>query len=131
MSAQAEGLGFAAQCRSDPVRVAHERLFQGRIPCKWRYPRPSAWADRGGLTGRNTKTRCEKSTTATQQTMMKELKTFMLRMDPALHEALEAWAQQEMRSLNGQIEFLLKEAVAKRMGADKETRRQGDKETEN
>ena len=44
---------------------------------------------------------------------MKERKPFLLRMDPALHEALEAWAAQELRSLNGQIEFLLKEAVAK------------------
>ena len=44
---------------------------------------------------------------------MKERKPFLLRMDPALHEALEAWAQQELRSLNGQIEYLLKEAVAK------------------
>lgn len=45
---------------------------------------------------------------------MKQRKSFLLRMDPALCEALEAWAQQELRSVNGQIEFLLKEAVAKR-----------------
>jgi hypothetical protein len=45
---------------------------------------------------------------------MKPRKSFLLRMDPALYEALEAWSQQEMRSLNGQIEYLLKEAVAKR-----------------
>jgi hypothetical protein len=45
---------------------------------------------------------------------MRERKPFLLRMDPALHEALEAWAAQEMRSLNGQIEYLLKDAVAKR-----------------
>lgn len=45
---------------------------------------------------------------------MKERKAFLLRMDPALYAALEAWAQQELRSLNGQIEFLLKEAVSKR-----------------
>lgn len=45
---------------------------------------------------------------------MKTRKPFLLRMDPALHDALEAWAQQELRSLNGQIEFLLKEAVARR-----------------
>ena len=44
---------------------------------------------------------------------MKERKSFLLRMDPKLYEALEAWAQQELRSLNGQIEYLLKEAVAK------------------
>lgn len=35
-------------------------------------------------------------------------------MDPALYEALEAWAAQELRSLNGQIEYLLKEAVTRR-----------------
>jgi hypothetical protein len=45
---------------------------------------------------------------------MKERKAFLLRMDPTLYQTLEAWAQQEMRSLNGQIEYLLKEAVAKR-----------------
>jgi hypothetical protein len=44
---------------------------------------------------------------------MKDRKAFLLRMDPALCAALEAWAQQELRSLNGQIEYLLKEAVAK------------------
>jgi hypothetical protein len=45
---------------------------------------------------------------------MKARKPFLLRIDPALHQALEEWAQQEMRSLNGQIEYLLREAVAKR-----------------
>ena len=45
--------------------------------------------------------------------IMKQRKPFLLRMDPALHDALESWAQQELRSLNGQIEYLLKEAVAK------------------
>ena len=35
-------------------------------------------------------------------------------MDPALYRALESWAGQELRSLNGQIEYILKEAVAKR-----------------
>ena len=41
-------------------------------------------------------------------------KSFLLRMNPALYEQLEAWARQEMRSVNGQIEFLLKEAVSQR-----------------
>ena len=45
---------------------------------------------------------------------MKSRKAFLLRIDPNLHEALEAWAQQELRSLNGQIEFILKEAVNRR-----------------
>jgi hypothetical protein len=48
---------------------------------------------------------------------MKERKSFLLRMDPALYVALEGWALQELRSLNGQIEYLLKEAVAKRRKA--------------
>jgi hypothetical protein len=45
---------------------------------------------------------------------MKQRKAFLLRMDPALYEALEGWAQQELRSLNAQIEFVLKQAVAQR-----------------
>lgn len=43
-----------------------------------------------------------------------ERKSFLLRVDPALYTALEGWAQQEMRSVNGQIEFLLKQAVLAR-----------------
>ena len=43
-----------------------------------------------------------------------ERKSFLLRMDPALYAALERWAQQELRSVNGQIEFLLREAVRRR-----------------
>ena len=44
---------------------------------------------------------------------MKSRKPFLLRISPALYDELEAWAQQEFRSVNGQIEYLLKEAVAK------------------
>jgi hypothetical protein len=43
-------------------------------------------------------------------------KSFALRIDPNLWSELEAWAQQEMRSVNGQIEFILREAVARRKG---------------
>jgi hypothetical protein len=43
---------------------------------------------------------------------MKERKPFLLRLDPALYESLEHWAQQELRSVNGQIEFLLRQAVS-------------------
>ena len=43
-------------------------------------------------------------------------KPFLLRIDPALWAELEAWAQDELRSVNGQIEYLLKQAVAKRRG---------------
>jgi hypothetical protein len=42
---------------------------------------------------------------------MKSRKSFLLRINPDLYEALEAWAQQELRSINGQIEYILKEAV--------------------
>ena len=45
---------------------------------------------------------------------MKSRKSFLLRLDPALYEALERWAEQEMRSVNGQIEFLLKQSVLAR-----------------
>lgn len=38
-------------------------------------------------------------------------KTFLLRLDPALYEALARWAQHDLRSVNGQIEFLLRQAV--------------------
>jgi hypothetical protein len=47
---------------------------------------------------------------------MKERKPFLLRLDPGLYEALEQWAQQELRSVNGQIEFLLRDAVNRRRG---------------
>ena len=45
---------------------------------------------------------------------MKQRKSFLLRMDPALYDALASWAQQEFRSLNGQIEYLLEEMVRQR-----------------
>jgi hypothetical protein len=48
---------------------------------------------------------------------MMERKTFLLRIDPALWAELEAWAQDELRSVNGQIEYLLREAVQKRKGS--------------
>ncbi|HEX3987804.1 MAG TPA: toxin-antitoxin system HicB family antitoxin [Verrucomicrobiae bacterium] len=47
---------------------------------------------------------------------MAERKPFLLRIDPALWSEIEAWAQDELRSVNGQIEYLLKQAVAKRKG---------------
>lgn len=43
-------------------------------------------------------------------------KSFPLRIDPKLWEEIEAWAHQEFRSVNGQIEFLLREAVRRRKG---------------
>ncbi|NOU92821.1 hypothetical protein GC093_06190 [Paenibacillus sp. LMG 31456] len=40
-------------------------------------------------------------------------KNFALRLDPKLYEALERWANDEFRSVNGHIEFLLREATAR------------------
>jgi hypothetical protein len=45
---------------------------------------------------------------------MKPRKSFLLRISPDLYEALEAWAQQELRSVNGQIEYVLQDAVRRR-----------------
>ena len=39
-------------------------------------------------------------------------KPFLLRIDPATHALLQTWADDEFRSLNGQIEFLLRRALA-------------------
>jgi len=44
-------------------------------------------------------------------------KSFLLRMDPELWAEMEAWAAAELRSVNGQIEYLLRQAVARRKGA--------------
>jgi hypothetical protein len=40
-----------------------------------------------------------------------ERKSFLIRVDPRLHAALEKWAADELRSVNAQIEFLLTRAV--------------------
>jgi hypothetical protein len=47
-----------------------------------------------------------------------ERKPFLLRVDPAVLEALQRWANDDLRSLNAQIEFLLRRALqdAGRMG---------------
>ena len=39
-------------------------------------------------------------------------KPFLLRIDPAVLEALQRWADDDLRSLNGQIEFLLRKSLA-------------------
>ncbi|MCP2165142.1 hypothetical protein [Goodfellowiella coeruleoviolacea] len=43
---------------------------------------------------------------------MAERKSFLLRLDPAVHDALSRWANDELRSVNAQIEFLLRRALA-------------------
>jgi hypothetical protein len=41
-----------------------------------------------------------------------ERKGILLRLDPAVHDALARWAADELRSTNAQIEFLLRRALA-------------------
>jgi len=48
---------------------------------------------------------------------MDSKKSFLLRMDPELWTELESWAAAELRSVNGQIEYLLRQAVLKRKGS--------------
>jgi hypothetical protein len=43
-----------------------------------------------------------------------ERKSFLLRLPPELWKELERWAADELRSVNGQIEYLLRQAVARR-----------------
>ena len=42
---------------------------------------------------------------------MTERKKILLRLDPAVHDALARWASDELRSTNAQIEFLLRRAL--------------------
>jgi len=46
--------------------------------------------------------------------MAESRKSFLLRISPKLWAEVESWAQEDLRSVNGQIEFLLRQAVAKR-----------------
>lgn len=43
---------------------------------------------------------------------MTERKSVLLRLDPAVHDALARWASDELRSTNAQIEYLLRRALA-------------------
>jgi hypothetical protein len=54
-----------------------------------------------------------------------ERKAFLLRLDPALHDALQRWAGAELRSVNAQIEFLLRRSLqeAGRLGKTGEQQR--------
>ncbi|MBI5868103.1 MAG: hypothetical protein HZB43_07445 [candidate division Zixibacteria bacterium] len=42
---------------------------------------------------------------------MAERKPYLLRLDPEVFEAMQRWADDELRSLNGQIEFALRRAL--------------------
>ena len=55
---------------------------------------------------------------------MSDRKPFLLRIDREVMDALQRWADDDLRSLNGQIEFLLRKALkdAKRIAEDEERR---------
>jgi hypothetical protein len=52
---------------------------------------------------------------------MAQRKAFLLRLPKPLYDDLNVWAKDELRSLNAQIEFLLREATKKREKARKKT----------
>ncbi len=44
---------------------------------------------------------------------MGDRKAFLLRLNPAVHAAMERWARDDLRSLNAQVEFALRMALEK------------------
>lgn len=52
---------------------------------------------------------------------MAQKKAVILRIDPNLWKDINVWAKDELRSLNGQVEYVLREAVRKRKGENKRT----------
>jgi hypothetical protein len=50
-----------------------------------------------------------------------ERKSFLLRLPPELWKELEKWAADELRSVNSQIEYVLRQAVQKRKGGAENT----------
>lgn len=58
-----------------------------------------------------------------------ERKAFPLRISKILFDQLKAWADQEMRSVNGQIEYVLREAVRRRTGREAEPEDSGETKT--
>jgi len=62
---------------------------------------------------------------------MAKKKTFMLRIDPDVYDAIEKWAAQEFRSANGQIEWIIAKALndARRI-VDKNSKEESDGENE-
>ena len=48
-----------------------------------------------------------------RQPAARERKAVLLRLDPAVHDALARWASDELRSVNAQIDLMLREALAR------------------
>jgi hypothetical protein len=58
-------------------------------------------------------------------------KAFLLRIDPAVLEAMQVWADDELRSLNGQIEFVLRRMLQEEGRLRRPPRRQTKTENQN
>ena len=52
---------------------------------------------------------------------MAKKKSFVLRIDPVVYDALEKWAAQEFRSANGQIEWIINKALRDTRRIDEKT----------
>lgn len=61
---------------------------------------------------------------------MAEKKSFALRMDAATMKAIEKWAADEFRSVNGQIEWILNRALKEEGRLDQKSNDQGQEEAE-
>ncbi|MDH7605775.1 MAG: hypothetical protein QHH13_12810 [Melioribacter sp.] len=61
---------------------------------------------------------------------MAEKKKFLLRIDENIYNALEKWAADDLRSINAQIEFLLKD-ILRKSGRLKETNDNNEKNSKN
>ena len=57
---------------------------------------------------------------------MAQKKRFLLRIDPDVYSALEKWAADDLRSVNAQIEFLLKDALTRAGRAARQPREGAD-----
>jgi hypothetical protein len=60
---------------------------------------------------------------------MSERKAFLLRIDPEVLDALQRWANDDLRSLNGQIEFVLRRVLRQegRLASEKAPKERGGK----
>ncbi len=56
---------------------------------------------------------------------MSEKKTFILRLNPKTYSALEKWAADEFRSVNGQLEYIIDKALKDAKRAVKEKDKEG------
>jgi hypothetical protein len=57
---------------------------------------------------------------------MAEKKALLLRLSPKMWEEISSWAEDEFRSVNGQIEYILQEAINKRRKTRPEVNKEGE-----